>query len=121
MRSLLIGALLALTSFTVAPAAQNNLTGNWAVSFTTPQGNMDATATFKQEGEALSGTISGPQGDVSFTAGSVKGKIFTFNIEVQSPNGPLSIKLDGEYEGDSITGTFDFGQGTGEWSGKRSK
>ena len=120
MRALLIGSVLALTFFAVAPAAQNTLTGNWAVSFTTPQGNMDATAMFKQEGDALSGTLSGPQGDVNFT-GSVKGKTFTFNIEVQSPNGPLSIKLDGEYEGDSLTGTFDFGQGTGEWSGKRSK
>ena len=120
MRSLMIGSLLALTVLMAAPVAQNTLTGNWAVSFNTPQGNMDATATFKQDGDALSGTISGPQGDVNFT-GTVKGKTFTFNIEVQSANGPLSIKLDGEYEGDSIKGTFDFGQGTGEWSGKRSK
>ena len=81
---------------------------------------MDATATFKQDGEALSGTVSGPQGEVPLK-GTVKGKTFTFTIDVQSPNGQLVIKLDGEQDGDAIKGTFDFGQGTGDWVGKRSK
>ena len=120
MRTLMFGSLLAVAFFVAAPTAQKNLTGSWAVSFATPQGNMDATATFKQEGEALSGTISGPQGELGFT-GTVKGKTFTFNLEVQSANGPLSIKIEGEYEGDSIKGTFDFGQGPGDWSGTRNK
>jgi hypothetical protein len=120
MRSLIIGSLVALAFVTATPRAQSNLTGTWAVSFTTPQGNMDATATFKQDGEALSGTMSGPQGEVPFK-GIVKGKTFTFTIDVESPNGQLVIKLDGEQDGDSIKGTFDFGQGTGDWVGKRNK
>jgi hypothetical protein len=120
MRSLIIGSLVALVFVTAAPRAQSDLSGTWAVSFTTPQGSMDATAVFKVDGDALSGTMSGPQGEVPFK-GSVKGKTFTFTIDVQSPNGQLVIKLDGEQDGDSIKGTFDFGQGTGDWTGKRSK
>jgi hypothetical protein len=120
MRSLIIGSLLALVFVSAAPRAQSDLTGTWAVSFSTPQGAMDATATFKQDGEALTGTMSGPQGEVAFK-GTVKGKAFTFTIDVQSPNGQLVIKLDGEHDGESIKGTFDFGQGTGDWTGKRSK
>lgn len=119
MRALMIGSLLAL-AFVAATPAQSDLNGSWAVSFTTQQGQIDATATFKQDGEALTGTMTSPQGEVAFK-GSVKGKTFTFMIEVQSANGPLSIKLDGEYEGDAIKGTFDFGQGTGDWVGKRNR
>jgi len=120
MRSLIIGSLAALALVTATLQAQANLTGTWVVSFTTPQGPMDATATIKQDGDAFSGTMSGPQGEVPFK-GTIKGNTFTFTIDVQSPNGQLVIKLDGEQEGDNIKGTFDFGQGTGDWSGKRSK
>jgi hypothetical protein len=120
MRSLLVGSLLAITFFIAAPTAQSDLTGTWAVSFDTPQGAMDATATFKQDGDKLTGTISGPQGDVPLE-GSVKGRAFTFTIDVPGPNGQLLINLAGELDGDSIKGTFDFGQGMGDWSGKRNK
>ena len=120
MRALLVGTLVALTGLTAAPHAQGDLNGAWALSFTTPNGNMDVSATFKQDGEELTGTMSGPQGEVPLK-GSVKGNIFTFTIDVQSPNGQLTINLQGEVDGDAIKGTFDFGQGVGDWTGKRSK
>lgn len=120
MRSLLASIVVVL--LTLPLTAQNNLSGSWNVSFNTPQGAMDAVATFKQEGEKLTGTISGPQGDVSFNDGAVKGKTFTFTLDIDSPNGQLTINLAGELEGDdAIKGTFDFGQGLGDWTGKRNK
>lgn len=120
MRSLFIAMLVALVVLTAAPVAQGDLNGGWSLSFTTPNGNLDASATFKQDGEELTGTMSGPQGDVPLK-GTVKGKTFTFTIDVQGPNGQLPIQLNGEYDGDAIKGTFDFGQGMGDWTGKRTK
>ena len=120
MRSLFVVTFVAFVGLTAAPAAQGELNGAWALSFTTPNGNLDASATFKQDGEELSGTMTGPQGEVPLK-GTVKGTTFTFTIDVQSPNGQLTINLQGEVVGDAIKGTFDFGQGMGDWTGKRSK
>jgi hypothetical protein len=114
---------LLLTTITVlgliaAPHAQADLNGNWALSFTTPNGTIDASATFKQEGESLSGTLSSQQGEVPFK-GAVKGTTFTLAFDVQTQNGNLSITMQGEQDGDALKGTFDFGQGMGDWTGKR--
>ena len=118
MRLFVIAALLAIVGFVAAPAAQGDLSGAWTLSFTTPNGPMDAAATFKVDGEKLTGTLSGPAGDTP-VIGSVKGKAFTFSIDVQSPNGNISVTISGEQDGDALKGTFDFGQGTGDWTGKR--
>jgi hypothetical protein len=111
-------ATLALLGFVATPSAQKDLNGTWALSFNTPNGTIDATATFKQEGEALSGTLSSPQGEIAFK-GSAKGPTFTVAFEVQTQNGNLSITMQGEQDGDALKGTFDFGQGMGDWTGKR--
>jgi hypothetical protein len=116
--STLIPATIAVFALTITPRAQADLNGSWALSFNTPNGTIDATATFKQEGEALSGTLSSQQGEVPFK-GSVKGSTFTVGFEVQTSNGPLTITMQGEQDGDAIKGTFDFGQGMGDWTGKR--
>ena len=44
MRALLVGTLVALAGLTAAPHAQGDLNGAWALSFTTPNGNMDVSA-----------------------------------------------------------------------------
>jgi hypothetical protein len=112
-------SLVAVVAFVgVASHAQSDLNGAWVLSFNGPNGVIDADATFKTDGEKLSGTLASPQGEVPFT-GTVKGKAFTFSFNVPTPNGDISIRIDGEQEGDGLKGTFDFGQGMGDWTGKR--
>lgn len=121
MRALIVAGLLTAATLAAAPGAQDVLTGAWTLSFVTPNGGMEASAVFKQDGETLTGTLSGPQGEVPLK-GTITGSTFTFTIDVQTPNGQqLVIDLQGRVEGDAITGTFDFGQGMGDWTGKRSK
>lgn len=128
--SMIATLLLGVAVFSAAPQAQAqaqapraqteaDLNGEWLVSFNTPMGTMDGAATFKQEGEELSGVISGPTGETAFKGGSVKAGVFTFTFDIAGPNGNLSIIMNGEQAGDAIKGTFDFGQGTGDWTGKR--
>jgi hypothetical protein len=118
MRFALVAALVAFLGLPLAPSAQSDLNGTWSMIFNGPQGAIDSTANFKVDGDKLSGTLSGPAGEIPLT-GSVKGKAFTFNVNVQTGNGDFSVTVSGEQDGDSIKGTFDFGQGTGDWSGTR--
>ena len=118
MRQLLFVGLLGFLALSVAPHAQSDLNGNWAMVFNTPMGALDASATMKVDGDKLSGTMSSQAGEVQFS-GTVKGAAFTFSFDVQTPNGNFSITMSGEQTGDELKGTFDFGQGTGDWTGKR--
>ena len=108
MRLFLIGALIAATGLVAAPRAQGNVDGNWALTFETPQGSMEGSATFKTDGEALTGTV--------------KGKAINFVLNVTTAQGDLAIQMTAEVDGDSLKGTWDLsGQGTGSWTGKRVK
>ena len=119
MRLTLLAGMIALVGFLSVPRAQGGVDGNWALTFDTPMGSLDASATFKTDGDALTGTLESQAGSTAFK-GTVKGNTISFVMNVSTPNGDISIQMDGEVEGDSVKGTFDFGQGTGTWSGKRS-
>ncbi len=120
MRLTFAVALVAVLGFVAAPRAQGGVDGNWALTFDTPMGTLDASATFKSEGEELSGTMESQAGSTAFK-GTLKGNTFQFVMNVSTPNGDMSIQMNGEVEGDAIKGTFDFGQGIGTWAGKRTK
>jgi hypothetical protein len=83
-------------------------------------GTMDGTGTFKADGTTLTGTIESQAGSTE-VKGTVKGNTIDFVLNVQTPNGDLAIKMNAKVEGDALAGTFDFGQGTGNWTGKRVK
>jgi hypothetical protein len=114
--TLVVGAILLMGS---ASAQTTDAAGIWDVSFTTPNGPIAASLTLKKDGEKLTGSIAGPQGEVA-VQGTQKDKAVSVNFSVQTPNGPFAIVMTGNLDGDAIAGTMDFGgQGQGEWSGKR--
>ena len=113
--TLLVGAILLTGS---ASAQTADAAGTWDVSFNTPNGPIAASLTLKKDGEKLTGSIAGPQGEVALQ-GTQKDKAVSVNFTVQTPNGPIAIVMSGNQDGDAIAGTMDFGQGQGEWSGKR--
>jgi hypothetical protein len=121
MRLSLIGALIAATALVATPRAQGGVDGNWALTFETPMGNMEGSATFKTDGETLSGTVESQAGSTA-VKGSVKGKAINFVLNVTTAQGDLAITMTAEVDGDSLKGTWDLaGQGTGSWTGKRVK
>lgn len=117
MRLTLIAALVAV-ALSATPRAQNGVDGSWLLTFDTPMGSLDASATFKTDGDELSGTMESQAGSTSFT-GTVKGTTLQFVMNVSTPNGDISVQMNGELDGDALKGTFDFGQGVGTWTGKR--
>jgi hypothetical protein len=111
-------ALIAALVLTGSASAQD-AGGTWDVNLTTPQGAMTVALTLKKDGDKLSGSIAGPQGEVPIQ-GTQKEKAVNFNFTVQTPNGPFAIAMSGNQDGDSIAGMIDFnGQGQSEWNGKR--
>ena len=112
--TLFIGALLLASS-----AYAQDATGTWDLNLTTPNGPMTVALTLKKDGEKLSGSIAGPQGEVA-VQGTQKEKAVVVNFSVQTPNGPFAIVMNGNQDGEAIAGMMDFnGQGQAEWNGKR--
>lgn len=117
-RFLASAILLGFVIFTAAPLAQGKVAGAWDLSINAPQGAMAASATMKQDGEAVTGTLSSPAGDVE-VKGTLKGSTLTMAFTIQSPNGPLDIKLNAEVTGADMKGVIDFGGGTADFTGKK--
>lgn len=101
-----------------APRAQGSVAGAWDLSINGPQGPITAAATLQQAGEDVTGTIESPQGTVP-VKGTLKGKTLALMFSVDGPQGPLEIKVNGEVEGDSISGMLDFGMGQADFTAKK--
>ena len=97
---------------------QATVAGDWALNFNGPQGPIDASATFTQDGEDVTGTIDGPQGSVACT-GTLKGSKLALQLTVDANGQSFQIFLLGDLEGNEIKGTFSMAEMRGEWSGKK--
>ena len=100
------------------PLAQNSVAGEWALTINGPQGTIDSDVTLAQDGEAVTGTMSGPQGE-SKVSGTLAGSTLTLAFNVVTPNGPIDIKMSAEVAGADMKGTLDFGMGTADFTGKK--
>lgn len=104
--------------FGSAVSAQNNVSGAWDLIVNGPEGAINATATLKQDGEKLTGSIETPQGTAEMT-GSLKGKTLNLSFSIAGPNGALDIKVNGEVDGASMKGIIDFGMGMADFTAKK--
>jgi hypothetical protein len=117
-----LSLVLAALVLAVPAAAQSaDASGKWQVTFTTPQGPNTVALTLKKDGEKLTGTLSGPQGDLP-VEGTQKEAAISLSFSVQGNNGALVIAMSGTQDGDAMRGTVDYGgRAQGEWAGTREK
>jgi hypothetical protein len=102
-----------------ATAQSDGVTGDWEVTLNTPQGPRPMKASFKQEGEKLTGALKSQRGDTPIE-GTVKGKEIKFKYTVKFQDQDLVITMTGMVDGDTMKGDADFGGfAQGDWSGKR--
>ena len=114
----ILSAILALGLIVTATAyAQSSVAGAWELSINGPEGPITATATLKQDGENVTGSIETPQG-VAEMKGTYKGTALNMAFTIQGPNGALDIKVTGEVDGTSMKGIIDFGMGMAEFTAK---
>ena len=113
----LFSTMAAIVLVSAALTAQS-VSGDWDLSIIGPEGPITATATLKQDGEKLTGSITSPQGTVEL-AGTYKGKTVNLAFQIQTPNGNLDIKVNGEVSGAEMKGVIDFGMGMADFTGKK--
>jgi hypothetical protein len=120
MRRALTLGLVAFLFVGVRLSAQADMSGEWMVSFATPQGPREFVMYVAQEGQRLSGRFSTEFGEFPLK-GTVNGSDFTINWSMPDGNTSLDITFTGKFEGDSLSGTAKLGaRGSGPLSGTRT-
>ena len=118
-------AALMLTVTPITAKAATDVTGTWTGQMQGPDGGdgFQLSVTLKQDGDKLTGTITGPQGDpMPITNGKVDGAKISFTVTVTGMD--LTISQEGTLNaaGDEIKLTAKSDQGPmGELTLKKSK
>ena len=113
-----IAAFLLAASAPVG-AQSTNVSGNWKLTFETPNGPANPSLVLKQDGEKLTGTYKGRFGE-SPLEGAVKGKEIKFTVKVNAQGQEFLLEYAGAVEGDTMKGKVKFGDmGEADFSGKK--
>ena len=97
---LIKSALVILVLAVIASAA--DITGNWKADLETPQGKVQVSYSFKQEGGALTGTWQAAQSPtVEISDGKVTGDKVSFVVKMGA-NGGITFAHEGKIDGDEI-------------------
>jgi hypothetical protein len=103
-----------------AQAAQTDMSGEWAVSFSTPQGPLELTMYVMQQGPRLTGRLTGEYGEFPLR-GTIDGAAFTITWSLPDGGRSVDITFTGTVDGDSLSGTAKLGtRGSGPLSGTRT-
>jgi len=107
-------ACAVLMTVLAGAALAADITGNWTGS----SDQFSLTFAFKQDGEKLTGTVTGPQGDpLPISDGKVQGDKLSFTVKIDMGGNSMTIHHEGAIKGDEITlttkveGGQDFGGG----------
>jgi uncharacterized lipoprotein YajG len=101
--------------------AASSIAGKWDMTAETPQGATPVTLVMKLDGKKVTGTLTGPQGEIPLEGEFADGKL-TMTITIQGGAGEMSVTFNGTLKEDgTLAGTFDFGQGAMNWKATRAK
>jgi hypothetical protein len=120
MRTLLIVVVCVMGLTPPAFAQTADATGKWSMTMNSPRGPYTRPLVLKKEGENLTGTLSGLQGEDLAIAGTQKDTAVSLSFTVQTTDGTIPVTMTGTQDGDAMKGTVDFGgRGSGDWSATR--
>ncbi len=113
-------ALIALCAFSALAA---DISGNWKATAEGPNGPMERTFTFKQDGSKLTGeTTSSFVGKSTITDGKVEGDSVTFTITAKFEDQEVKLIYKGKIAGSEIKFTSQMADGGNapiEWTAKK--
>ena len=100
--------------------AQNGPSGDWNVTFDTPQGPQTVTVSFKLDGDKATGQLSTPMGTVPVT-GTATADAFNLSANIDVQGVAFTLGLTGKITGDSVAGSVKAGDlGEFPFTGKRA-
>jgi hypothetical protein len=119
-RLLTTGLLFGLLAITALAA---DVTGKWTAQVPGRGGQTrEATFTFKADGNALTGSVSGPRGAMDISDGKIDGDQISFTQTIEFNGNTIKFLYKGTVSGDEIkfTRTRDGGEGQAqEFTAKR--
>jgi len=116
-----LSVLFLLSAFSALAA---DISGNWKATAEGPNGAMERTFTFKQEGSKVSGeTNSTFTGKSTITDGKVEGDTVTFTIAAKFGDQDVKLNYKGKISANEIKFTSEMANGGGgspiEWTAKK--
>lgn len=116
MRFITVVVALLLSSMA---AYAEDVSGSYTIAIETPNGNLDATLTMKQDGDKLAGSVISQLGESPIT-GTAKATEVEFTMTVDINGQSQTLKYSGKVEGDKISGSIRVGdQGELKFSGTK--
>ena len=110
MKRIILWSFVALLMvFTLAAA---DVSGKWTAQVPGRSGNMrDVTFNFKADGEKLTGTMSGRNGDIQISDGRVSGDVVSFSVTQEFGGNSVKQTFTGKVTGSDIMFKREGGQG----------
>jgi hypothetical protein len=107
-----------------AAAAKGDPTGTWTWTAPGRDGQtQQRSATLKREGDKVTGTMSGRNGDRPIEEGKLKEGEVSFKVVRERDGRKMTQQFVGKIDGDAIKGTMTINRGDGErslpWEAKR--
>jgi hypothetical protein len=119
--------LLTLIAFVSVVSAAEDPTGNWKSTVMLGKKSQDVTIKLKLEGDTLTGTIGGGQGnrEAAISDGAFKDGKVSFSVIREQKGEKLTQKYTGTVSGDTIKGKIETERGgkarSTDWEATRQK
>lgn len=118
-KNLIVVCALFFLLFGFVAAMEVDVTGDWEMTTVSPRRERTSTVQFKQDGEKITVTMEGRQGEIT-GEGTIKGNDIEWTISRSTPRGDMTMVYKGTVEGDTMSGTVDVGDfGSFDWTAKR--
>lgn len=123
MKSLFLFVLMIAIAGVVAAASfKDEVAGKWTLTVAAPGESVEVLLDLKQDGEAVTGTMTSSVGGGTVTKGTFKEKKLTASINADIQGSPTELGVEGTVDGDKISGTITaHGLGSFAYAGTRSK
>jgi len=93
--------LIAVLGFLALSLSAADVGGKWVGDVNTPDGqSISLTFNFKLDGDKVTGTVTGPTGDIDISEGKMDGETLQFGLSVDAGGQQLVFKCTGKLAGD---------------------
>jgi len=116
-----LAAALAATLAIGAPAAAQDVSGTWDLTWETPRGAQTVTMTFQVDGMNVTGTAQMRMGEVPIKNGMLHGDQLMFAIEFGMGERTMTQNFVATVTGDTMEGRITTPRGENPFKGTRKK